>query len=205
MECKCRGHSQNDQSSIALEYYGNKISRKDYWKYISKYRKFFNSLGLNDGESVAICMLNSPEYEFIFAALLENGAIASTVSKSFLNADIKRQTIERNITVTAEDGTQKIYKLFITNTTPKEVIEDILKAKGIDGYHELYLSSNIGKQKLKTLFQFILEKENIKPQELLHIGDNENADYLKPLSLDCNSVLYSPVFKRFIKTNTNNE
>lgn len=89
--------SQNDQSSIALEYYGNKISRKDYWKYISKYRQFFNSLGLNDGESVAICMLNSPEYEFIFAALLENGAIASTVSKSFLNADIKRQTIERNI------------------------------------------------------------------------------------------------------------
>ena len=89
--------SQNDQNSIALEYYGNKITRRDYWSYVAKYRNYFNSIGLKDGEAVAICMLNSPEYEFIFASLLENGAIASTVSKSFLNADIKRQTVERNI------------------------------------------------------------------------------------------------------------
>ena len=32
----------------------------------------------------------------------------------------KGETIERDITVTAEDGSKKIYKLFITNTTPKE-------------------------------------------------------------------------------------
>ena len=33
----------------------------------------------------------------IFSALLENGSIASTVSKSFINADFKRQTTERKI------------------------------------------------------------------------------------------------------------
>lgn len=88
---------QNDQSAVALEYYGNQITRGQYWNYVAKYRNYFNSIGIKKNDAVAICMMNSPEYEFIFAALLENGSIASTVSKSFLNADIKRQTIERNI------------------------------------------------------------------------------------------------------------
>ena len=85
----------NDQNSIALEYYGNKMTRKEYWENISKYRQYFNRIGIKQGEAVAICMANSPEYEFIFLSLLENGTIAATVSKSFLNADIKRQTTER--------------------------------------------------------------------------------------------------------------
>ena len=88
---------KRDQSTIALEYYGNKITRREYWEYVNKYRKYFYSLGVQKGEAVSICMINSPEYEFIFSSLLENGSIASTVSKSFLVADIKRQTIERGI------------------------------------------------------------------------------------------------------------
>ena len=86
---------KNDQNSIALEYFGNKITRQEYWATIDKYRSALLSLGIGKGEPVTVCMLNSPEYEFIFSALLENGSIASTVSKSFINADFKRQTIER--------------------------------------------------------------------------------------------------------------
>lgn len=85
----------NDQNTTSLEYLGNKISRKEYWATVNKYRLAFLSLGIGKGEPVTVCMLNSPEYEFIFSALLENGSIASTVSKSFINADFKRQTIER--------------------------------------------------------------------------------------------------------------
>ena len=89
--------SKNDPNSIALEYYGNKITRCQYWDYERKYRNYFKLIGLQKGDPIAICMLNSPEYEFVFSALLENGNIASTVSKSFLNADLNRQTTERNI------------------------------------------------------------------------------------------------------------
>jgi len=88
---------KNDQNLTALEYYGNKILKKDYWKYINRYRNYLYNLGINQGEAVAICMLNSPEYEFFFSSLLENGSIASTVSKSFLNADLKAQTVKRGI------------------------------------------------------------------------------------------------------------
>ena len=84
-----------DQNTTAVEYYGNAISRKQYWNYINQYRKYFKGIGIQKGEPVTICMVNSPEYEFVFSALLENGSVASTVSKSFINADFKRQTTER--------------------------------------------------------------------------------------------------------------
>lgn len=86
-----------DQNTTAIEYYGNAISRKQYWNYIEQYRKYFTGIDIQKGEPVTICMVNSPEYEFVFSALLENGAIASTVSKSFINADFKRQTTERKV------------------------------------------------------------------------------------------------------------
>ena len=90
-----RHEEDNRYSNNAIEYYGNEISREEYWDCIARYRSFLLSIGIEKGEPVTICMLNSPEYEFIYAALLENGSIASTVSKSFIIADIKRQTIER--------------------------------------------------------------------------------------------------------------
>lgn len=85
----------NDKKASAIEYYGNIINRSEYWDYVDKYRSYFHSIGIAKGEPVTICMMNSPEYEFIFDALLENGSIASTVSKSFIIADIRRQTVER--------------------------------------------------------------------------------------------------------------
>ena len=88
--------SARDQNSTAIEYFGNKITRSDYWSSIEKYRKILLGIGIEYGDPVTVCMMNSPEYEFIFAALLENGSIASTVSKAFINADFKRQTLERN-------------------------------------------------------------------------------------------------------------
>ena len=90
-----KNDSVNAPDSIATEYFGNKITRREYWDYIDGYRRFFINLGIGIGEPVTVCMMNSPEYEFVFAALLENGSIASSVSKSFLNADLKRQTIQR--------------------------------------------------------------------------------------------------------------
>ena len=111
----------NNQNSIALEYFGTKITRRDYWKCIDKYRNYFTRIGIEEKEPVAICMLNCPEYEFMFLSLLENGSIAATVSKAFLNADIRRQTIDRGI------------KTLVLNV---EFLPELLKHKTFEQFDE---------------------------------------------------------------------
>ena len=122
---------ENDQNSIAIEYFGNKITRRDYWTTIDQYRSALINLGISKSDPVTVCMLNSPEYEFIFSALLENGSIASTVSKSFINADFKRQTIERGA------------KTLIISI---EFVEELLKHRTFE-----QLEGNAGKSRLERI------------------------------------------------------
>ena len=159
----------NDQNSTALEYYGNKITRKDYWGNIDKYRQYFTKLGIKRGEPIAICMLNSPEYEFIFLSLLENGSIAATVSKAFLNADINRQTIERNC------------KTLILSI---EFLPELLKNKTFEQYDKDTLDRII----LTTSTDYMSKEESIKYsknydaliRELKNVDSLKNVEIIKP-------------------------
>ncbi|MDR0492014.1 MAG: long-chain fatty acid--CoA ligase [Nitrososphaerota archaeon] len=82
-------------AGIAIEYGGNQITRNEYWRTIDKYGQYLRHIGFFYGceKPVTICNLNTPEYEFIYMALLELGAICSTVSLSFFKSDIKRHSI----------------------------------------------------------------------------------------------------------------
>ena len=87
-----------DGKKTVIEFDGNRISRDEYWKRLEQYKKFFISQGFfyGCGKPVAICNLNAPEYEFIYFALLELGAVVSTVSLSFLKSDIYRHSLEKD-------------------------------------------------------------------------------------------------------------
>ncbi len=72
-------------------------------------------------------------------------------------------------------------KIIITSDMylPQNVIEKILENTGYNGYDKLYLSSEVGKNKRSgELFKHILSelKADIKPDEILHIGDNLQSD-----------------------------
>ena len=59
---------------------------------------------------------------------------------------------------------------------PKDVISEILKNCGyeLDG---IYVSSEVGLTKSTgNLFKYFLSKENLLPNDVLHIGDNKHAD-----------------------------
>jgi predicted HAD superfamily hydrolase len=59
----------------------------------------------------------------------------------------------------------------------KEAMVRLLEGLGIVAYHSLYLSAEIGKRKdTRTLFPHILEVEGIRPEEMIHVGDNEHSD-----------------------------
>lgn len=63
-------------------------------------------------------------------------------------------------------------------------IEYLLKKNGFYGYDKLYVSSNEGLRKISgNLYCHILEDLHILPEEMLHIGDNQESDYKIPLSL----------------------
>lgn len=56
-------------------------------------------------------------------------------------------------------------------------IERVLTAKGITGYHKLYISSEEGKRKARgDMWDHVIAQEQITANNFLHIGDNEQSD-----------------------------
>ena len=56
-------------------------------------------------------------------------------------------------------------------------------------YDKLYISSEIGETKRSgKLFRFVLKDQKIKPNEIIHIGDDANNDILMPKSIGIKSV-----------------
>lgn len=73
---------------------------------------------------------------------------------------------------------------------PREVITDILCAAGYTGWKRLYISAEEHANKVNgTLFNVALNKEQLKPEELLHIGDSLRGDYLTPCQIGMQAVL----------------
>ena len=86
-----------NRKRTVIEFGGNQITQEEYWNRVEHYKRYFQSLGFfyGCGKPVAICNLNAPEYEFVYIALLELGAVVSTVSLSFFMSDIYRHSLEK--------------------------------------------------------------------------------------------------------------
>ncbi|MEO0408199.1 MAG: HAD family hydrolase, partial [Cyanobacteria bacterium P01_A01_bin.135] len=63
---------------------------------------------------------------------------------------------------------------------PKEHIAEILENCGYDKYDKLFVSCEAGANKASgELFDLVVADLKVKPQEILHIGDNGNSDIRK--------------------------
>ena len=71
---------------------------------------------------------------------------------------------------------------------PGEVVKEILKQNGFEGYEKFYISSEIKKTKAqKSLFNHVAKDLKIKNKKnIFHIGDNWNSDVLNPKSCGWN-------------------
>ena len=89
--------TQRDDNRTVIEFDGNRIPQREYWRRVAHYKRWFLSQGFyyGCGKPVAICNLNAPEYEFMYIALLELGAVVSTVSLSFFLSDVHRHSVEK--------------------------------------------------------------------------------------------------------------
>lgn len=101
---------------------------------------------------------------------------------------------------------KKNKKIIITSDMylPKKTIELILRKKNIV-YDKLFLSSELKMTKANgSIFNCILNYLKCNPNELLHIGDNKNSDYINPKIQNISSYWYNNHQNiKFTKTNYN--
>ncbi len=69
----------------------------------------------------------------------------------------------------------------------KDIIEKMLAKCGYKKYDKLYLSNDINKRKdRKDMWPYLLEE--YKNKTIIHVGDNENSDYLYPREFGIDSI-----------------
>lgn len=80
----------------------------------------------------------------------------------------------------------------------KKVMLDILQQVHITDYDNLFLSSEIGKTKYSgNLYRYILEKEKVKPEKWLHIGDHLDSDAKMPRMLGITAFHYISLREKY--------
>lgn len=71
---------------------------------------------------------------------------------------------------------------------PRPVIDGMLERCGITGYHDIYLSNEVGKRKdTGELYWHLLGSEQVKASEMLVVGDNEHSDLQLPMNIGMNT------------------
>lgn len=72
-----------------------------------------------------------------------------------------------------------------------DILKKILKKNGYCGFKNVYVSCEYRKTKIHKgeLFLHFLKQEEIKPSDVLHIGDNYLADYKMPKKIGINAYL----------------
>jgi len=71
---------------------------------------------------------------------------------------------------------------------PKEVIEKILTKNGYTEIDKIYVSSETRACKLERMFFIVVSEQKISPEEILHIGDNYETDFVKAKEAGLNAV-----------------
>lgn len=80
---------------------------------------------------------------------------------------------------------------------PAVFIKSVLCEKGFEGWDGFYLSRDFNVRKSTgRLFEVMLKAENVKPENVLHIGDNPDSDVKQPKALGIQTQHYQKVINR---------
>ena len=79
-----------------------------------------------------------------------------------------------------------------------ECISRMLEKNGYSGYRKVYVSNEHGVNKhTGELFSVILKDLDMRPDEMLFVGDNVRSDHRVPLGMGIKSVRYVPAKERY--------
>ena len=189
-----RRDKTRDGKRTVIMFDGNQISQDEYWNRVEHYKRFFLSQGFfyGCGKPVTICNLNAPEYEFFYIALLELGAIVSTVSLPFFLSDIYRHTVEKDaetVIISVEYISPELKGAFSQlgdNNSEKRIRQIIFTSSGDYRPEEKNAAYN-GKFDFKEMVAFLALPENIEvvyPGEIKKSSDGLFAQYIPDELID---------------------
>lgn len=128
-------------------------------------------------------------YDEIYAELARRKEAAGIAERACeleeayeLRATVARRQMVRGLNYALERGKRVILASDMYMRRPQ--VERLLTKSGVQGYHELYLSSETGLRKDDlSLWHHLIEKERAQNASFLHVGDNEHSDVQVPLGL----------------------
>jgi len=81
--------NQDNMDNTALEFYGSKITYREFFKKVDETEKAFRKLGIQEGDVVSFCTPTIPETFYSFYALNKIGAIANMIDPRTNASSIK--------------------------------------------------------------------------------------------------------------------
>ena len=150
-----------------------------------------------DAESKARRKAPSEEIEFddIFRQLPFNDEIKSLLKDTELEVErelLFADPVMKQVLINLQQHTDAKFVLTSDMYLPESFIKSVLdKLYPEFKYERLFLSSSVKKTKTTgNLFLHVLDYLKIKPEQLLHIGDNSRSDVKTPQRLGINTLYY---------------
>ncbi|SEA52092.1 haloacid dehalogenase superfamily, subfamily IA, variant 1 with third motif having Dx(3-4)D or Dx(3-4)E [Prevotella sp. tc2-28] len=115
--------------------------------------------------------------------------------------NLEREVLRANpemLNMWGELGEQGKRRIIVSDMyLPSDFIQSVLRENGFDGWDGFYLSRDYDCRKSSgKLFEVMLQKEGVSPDNILHIGDNVISDVKMPESLGIHTHYYKKVIDR---------
>jgi FMN phosphatase YigB (HAD superfamily) len=119
----------------------------------------------------------------IYSIFAEQAKISTSTANKMLELEVSTETAilapRESVIKLAKEVKDSGKRVILVSDTylERKYIEEILLAKGINFYDDLYISCEIGKRKDRgNLWEYVPECEGVANNRLLHVGDNEQSD-----------------------------
>ena len=188
--------NKNSELSIALEYFGRKITYFELFRKIEKTAKNFSALGVKKGDIVTICMPSTPETIYSIYALNKIGAIPNLIDPRYSEDMIKDLIVEANSKylltldlcnekikkIESKTNLEKIISVSATNSVP--IIRHIKKNNVVENEKWMNWTTFTKKESTYEKNEYVQGKFSVlvhtggttgKPKGIMLTDDNINS------------------------------
>ncbi len=136
--------NQNNFDSVAINYYGTELTYGELFDKISLVAGAFERLGVKEGDTVTVCMINSPETIETLFALNKIGAVANMIYGISTEDDIEKYIRDTNtsIVVTLDIFQDKFIEL--SKRVPLEKIVVASQTASMEDAEKSVAEQNLG-------------------------------------------------------------